>query len=221
MKLAILVLLSLLTNMPIFAKETKEQVFWRWFVANEDRLFQFEKDQESTFDQLDNAMAKVHEDLTFEFGPVRTDGTREFVISAGGLKAVFPSVESLHRAAPELKRWKFIKYRQRRTPINDIEYGGVEVKAKEVHYAVFKDEAPGKIGIMLYLDGYAKGEKEGVLGQIGYLFLDEALGEFDVGTKVGTIVFFGRDSKYFERRRPLSELQTDFDNWKKGQKVNP
>lgn len=48
-------------------------------------------------------------------------------------------------------------------------------------------------------------------GQIGYLLLDEALGEYDVETHVGAIVFFNRISKYFEHARPLSELPSHFD----------
>ena len=197
--------------MSIFAKDTKEETFWKWFEKNKDDLFHFEKDTEAVFDRLAEAMSKVHGDLTFEFSPVRDDGSREFVISAGGIKAGFPSVESLHAAAPSLPRWVFLKYRQRRFPINDIEFAERKVKSSDVHYAIFKDDDPKKLGIMIFLDGYTEENKESVWGQIGYLFLDEALGEFDVETYVGAIVLFGRASKYFEHASPLSELPSHFD----------
>ncbi|MEZ5433329.1 MAG: hypothetical protein R3F31_19640 [Verrucomicrobiales bacterium] len=197
--------------MPLFAKDTKEETFWKWFEKNQDDLYHFEKDTEAVFDRLAAAMNKVHDDLTFEFSPVREDGTREFVISAGGIKAAFPSVESLHAAAPKLPRWTILKYRQRRFPINDIEFADRKVKSSDVHYAIFKDDDPKKVGVMIFLDGYTEEDKGSVWGQIGYLFLDEALGEFDVETHVGAIVFFDRDSKYFEHARPIAELPSHFD----------
>ena len=46
---------------------------------------------------------------------------------------------------------------------------------------------------------------------IGYLFLDEALGEYDVEMKLGEIQFESRKSKYFERARPLAGLTKAFD----------
>jgi hypothetical protein len=211
MKLAALIFVAALLPMTLFAKDTKEQAFWKWFERNQDDLFHFERDREAIFDRLSDALSKVHSDLTFEFSPVREDGTREFVISAGGIKAAFPSVETLYAAAPKLPKWTILKYRQRRFPINDIEFAGRKVKSADVHYAIFKDEDPKKVGIMIFLDGYTEKEKRAVWGQIGYLFLDEALGEYDVETHVGAIVFFNRESKYFEHTRPLSELPAQFD----------
>ena len=87
---------------PLSAKDTKEHAFWKWFEKNQEDLFHFEKDREAIFDRLATALNKVHGNLTFEFSPVREDGTREFVISAGGIKAAFPNLEALHAAAP---RW--------------------------------------------------------------------------------------------------------------------
>ena len=52
-------------------KASTEGVFWKWFAANETRLFEFEKDQEAIFDALQSELQKIHADLTFEFGPVQ------------------------------------------------------------------------------------------------------------------------------------------------------
>lgn len=211
MQLTLTLLIIALMPILLFAKKTKEEKFWAWFKANQADLHSFEKDREAIFDRLSHAMKEVHEELTFEFSPIRENGKREFVISAGGIKEAFPAVESLSAAAPELEKWLFLKYRQRRYPINDLEFDGKEVKAKEVHYAIFKDEDPAKVGIMLFFDGYTEKERESVWGQIGFLFLDEAIGEYDVEMHVGAIVFFGRGSKYFEHARPLAELPDHFD----------
>ena len=201
----------------VFASDTKEDTFWHWFQNNEARLYAVDKNQERTFDDLANALKKVNSDLTFEFGPVCTDGRREFIISAGGLKRSFPSVEALYTAAPKMEKWIFVKFRPRRTPISDLVFSGKKIQAQDVHYLLFRDENPEKVGIIIFLDGYRK-EQDAVFAQMGYLFLDEALGEYDVEMKVGAIEFQGRDSKYFERARPLAELPKDFDNYFKTQK---
>lgn len=211
MKLLALIVLAVLVPMKLFATDSKEEIFWKWFEKNQDALFHFENDREAVFDRLARALNKVNDDLTFEFSPIRKNGTREFVISAGGIKTAFPSVETLYVAAPKLPRWTILKYRQRRFPINDLEFAGRTVKASDVHYAMFKDVDSKKVGIMLFLDGYSEKEKGTVWGHIGYLFLDEALGEYDVETNVGEVVFLDRQSKYFEQSRPLSELPAHFD----------
>ena len=217
MKLLNTLILMSLFNLRLFASESKEASFWHWFEKNESRLFSFEKDQERVFDDLAAAMNKVNSALTFEFGPVSGGKRREFVISAGGIKKAFPAVEALHSSAPKLDRWIFIKFRPRRMFINDLEFAGRKVKAKDVHFLLFKDENPAKVGVMVFLDGYKEAEKS-IFGQIGYLFLDEALGEYDVEMKLGAIVFQARDSKYFEQAHPLTELPKDFDTYLNKQK---
>lgn len=198
--------------MGLFGNDTKEDTFWKWFTANQEDIYHFEKDREAVFDRLSSALHKVHEELTFEFSPVREDGTREFVISAGGMREVFPVVESLAAKAPELKKWTIIKYRQRRFPLSNLKYGDKDIKSKDVHYAIFKDNDPKKVGIIVFLNGYTEAEKS-TWGQIGFLFLDEALGEYDVATHVGHIVFLGRDSEYFKHANPISELPEYFDEY--------
>lgn len=96
--------------MRLFSKPTKEQRFWSWFARNTDRLFQFEADQEAIFDDLGAALEKVHPGLTFEFGPVR-EGKREFIVSADGIRELFPAVRALVAAAPVLSRWAIIPFR--------------------------------------------------------------------------------------------------------------
>src|SRR5260370_5887295 len=67
---------------------TSQQEFWKWFSEHEGELFDFEADQERTFDRLASQLKKIDSNLTFEFGPKR-DAKREFVISAGGIKRAF------------------------------------------------------------------------------------------------------------------------------------
>jgi len=166
------------------AKTTPEEAFWKWFQNNENSLFDFEKDRERTFDRLRAEMHKLNPNLTFEFGP-KEDGRREFVISADGIIEAFPEVEALYAAAPSVPRWKFIKFRPRRTP-NDISYGGVSVKASSVS-ALIKPNGE-MVDITIFIPGYTEAAHK-TYASIAFLFLDEALGEYDVETRVGQVNF--------------------------------
>ena len=94
--------------------QSKEKRFWSWFKSNSKRLFSFEQNQEAIFRELTAILAEVDHELTFEFGPIQ-DNRREFVISAGGIKKVFPVVEHLVASAPELPNWKITAFIPRRS----------------------------------------------------------------------------------------------------------
>ena len=87
-------------------------------------------------------------------------------------------------------------------------YEGKTVKAGDVRFVLFEDKE--KVGILLFFSGYTDAQKE-LFAQLGYLFLDEALGEYSVETQVGPIDFRGQDAKYFADSRPLRELPQAFD----------
>jgi hypothetical protein len=188
--------------------KTAEEEFWSWFAYNEAMLFSFESDRNAVFIRLGAQMRKVNEDLTFEFGPIDESGKREFIISAGGIKQAFPSVESLYASAPELQRWEFIKFRPRRTPLMDIELAGRSVKHDEVRFVLFPED--DQAGVLLLFDDYTESEKD-FFAAVGFLFLDQVLGEYDVETKVGPIQFEGSNSEYYDQSFPLGALADSFD----------
>ena len=190
-----------------YAHATAEMDFWNWFQRNDEALFNFESDREAIFDQLTNEMHKVHPSLTFEFGP-KSDGRREFVISADGIREAFPKVESLYAAAPDLSHWKLIRFRPRRPPL-DVQYGGILVEADTVRLSLQHEGK--KVGITVYLPNYTETSKKTYTG-IAFLFLDHALGEYDVETRVGSIEVKSAslvDTKTWS----LSELPKAFDSY--------
>jgi hypothetical protein len=191
-----------------WAQKSPEAQFWAWFEKNQDMLYYFERDQERIFDQLGAAMHKVHPDLTFEFGPDK-DGKREFVISADGLKAGFPAVESLHAAAPSLPRWTFIKFRPRQSPMQ-IEIGELKIKPEDVEVAVEADGA--KAGFTAFVRGFDNA-REKQFSQAVYLLLDHAVGEYDMETKVGFIVVKAFDEELQRRRHSLATLPAVLDEF--------
>lgn len=184
--------------------------FWRWFLENEDLLFNIEDNATQLFDALSVELQKINDSVSVEFGPVGVDWVREIVVTAGGVRSAFAAVEDLVDSAPELRRWKVTKFRQREARLLDIEYADIIVKAEDVHYVVVRDSSPTRLGILLFFEGYQEDQKK-IFGNIGYLFLDQAIGEYDVETRVGVIEIFDRSSKYFSNARPLDELGEHFD----------
>ena len=180
---------------------TPEQKFWQWFEANEARLFNLERDRERIFDELQAELHKVNSGLTFEFGPVE-NGAREFVVSADGIKDVFPSVNALVAAAPQLPRWKVIKFRPRRA-FGPITLNGLTLKPEQLQFVAEPDG--GKIGLTLFIEGYTESERNRYLGVV-FLLLDHALGEYDVETKIGFMEYKDATAKSFSTKQPFSEI---------------
>jgi hypothetical protein len=186
-----------------------EQRFWNWFIEHETELFSLrlhrEVERERMFDKLASELRKVHPDLAFEFGPIGT--TREFIISAGGIKRAFSSVAALVNSAPTLDRWQVTAFRPRRNPVNVVEFRGNRVDPKDVQFTLISN---GKMaGVCLFIPGYREADSD--IRQIGYLLLDEALGEYDVETSLGPIEMLSPETDTEEQRFPFAELPKQFD----------
>jgi hypothetical protein len=179
--------------------------FWRWFTKHEKRLWNFEEDQERIFDELATELQKVDQNLTFEFGPQKTK--REFVISAAGIKSAFPAVVSLAKAAPALERWQITAFRPRRTTLSIIEFRNKQVDPAAVQFSMLSNGE--RLGLYLFIPGFCDDDAD--YGQIGYLMLDEALGEYDVETGLGLIKMMPLDTLTDYERHPLAELPSLFD----------
>jgi hypothetical protein len=191
------------------SRKSKEEQFWDWFIRHEEKLLNFEVDQERIFDKLANALQRVDRDLTFEFGPPEIQ--RELVISASGIYRAFPAVSALVAAAPTLERWRWTAFRPRRSVGNPVEFQGKCIYPTEVEFALADN---GKIaGLYLFLPDFSEGDT--ALKMIGYLLLDEALGEFDVVTRLGFVEMRSRDTPPdttgMSKRYPLFELPRLFD----------
>jgi len=186
-------------------KRTVEKEFWDWFIRHDAVLLNFETDQEAIFDQLAAQMQKVDASLCFEFGP--KGAQREFVISAGGIRSAFAAVVSLSKAAPDLHSWRVTAFRPRRASLNAVEFQGKQINPNDVQFSLLDN---GKIaGVILYIPGYREDDID--FKQIGYLMLDEDLGEFDVETKIGLVRMLSPESDATQDRYPLAELPDYFD----------
>ena len=198
-------------------KKSKEEKFWEWFCKNSAEIFDFEKDQEAIFDKIQAELGKIDVNLTFEISS-KKNSKRDFILSADGILSLFPVVEALFSAKPDLPEWNFVKFRPRRAIGNSIRFGNIELFPRDVRFLLVDedDDENDKIGIVLFLRGF---DGSALFNQIGFLFLDECLGEFDVETKVGGISFKDFDSEHFEKSKPIEELPATFDRAIAGKNV--
>jgi hypothetical protein len=189
---------------------TAQAQFWNWLIDHESELFNFdperEDERERLFDEVASELQKIDPDLSFEFGP-NAKPRREFVISASGIHRAFPSVKALADAAPTLDRWNVIAFRPRRTPLNAVEFRGKRVDPRDVQFSL-RDN--GKMaGVYLFIPGFR--EEDADFKVIGYILLDEALGEYDVESRIGLIEMFSPQTTTDGDRYPLPDLPTLFD----------
>ena len=181
--------------------------FWTWFEDNEERLFCFRSGDEGLLDEVGARLAAVDEDLTFEFGPV-VEGRREFVVSAGGHKRAFPVVEALCREVPPLSRWTVMPFRPRRATISIVEMKGRTLHPDAVEVVLLHNQK--QAGLYVFVPGYAAGDN--TLGQMVYLMLDEALGEYIMETEVALIKLFPFEEVTEGERVRMPDLPRHFDD---------
>ena len=94
----------------------------------------------------------------------------------------------------------------------DVQYSGVKVKADDVYCTVEPDG--GKAGITVFIRGY-EAEQGKIYKGIAFLMLDQALGEYDVETKVGFIQVKPFSAESELEKKPIKELTKVFDDfWK-------
>ncbi len=188
----------------------KYGAFWKWFEQNEPSIFDLEKNLQGILGEIHQEIEKVHPRLAFEISPAGAKGIRKFVISADGIKDIFDEVTSLVEAAPPLERWEVIAFRPRADEIQDVKLrddNGNEysVTTGEVKYLMIHDENPDKLGLVVYLP-LAETAPDELVQRVVYLFLDQALGEYNVETKLGGVFIAPHDAEHFEQARPLEEL---------------
>jgi hypothetical protein len=191
------------------SESSKEENFWNWFLENEQMLrlsAHTDADREQIFDQVQGALLMVDDNLAFEFGP--PEPRREFIVSAGGIKESFPAVIRLQQAQPPLEQWAVTYFRPRREPISTITLDDLTLDSGNVEFSLLSKASD--IGLEVFIPGYD--DHDARYKQIGYLFLDQALGEYDVAAEVTYLRFFSATEPLKYDRLPFNELPQRFDH---------
>jgi hypothetical protein len=218
MKKFILAILIVMLPMGLFAKESKEQKFWKWFVKNESVIFEFEKNQDEVLDLISSQLTSYKEDGVYEISSVE-DGKREFIISADGISDLFPHVESLVKSAPALNLFSVIAFRPRIENYGDfkLEYAGKEFDVSKIWiYSRIED---GFFDLIVYHPDFNEQESN-IYFSGSYIFLDMAIGEYDVVKNIRYIDHQKLPDNPVEiGLKPFAELSKVFDEYKMANKA--
>ncbi len=147
--------------------------FWVWFIKNSDNIYNFEDNQDNIFTKIKKELSKVNPDLVFEFSPILSDGKRQFIISADGIRKNFPIVTKLLSVAPAHENWNFIAFRQPKIGCNQITYNGLIVNFEDIFFQYGKDfdQITLKLSIRKF---YESSEWTGAI----FILLDTIIGEY-------------------------------------------
>lgn len=216
-RVALLLLVFLLLPAAPGEGAGREPEFWPWFQANEARIREAFERREAAPEALQamtleiaEAFRRVEPNLVFEYGKAE-DGVYEFVVSAEGLRESIPRVLATVESAPPVAGWRFIAFRPRNPDFRDVavSIGGVEIGPESIWYRMAP--AGGQVDLVIALQGFDAGN-DGPLTQVAFILLDQALGEYDVMTKIRYIDFEALPSDPQRHDlKPLSEIRGDFD----------
>ena len=205
-----LTVLACLATTGTASSATAEKDFWAWFQANEDRLYHLERYKPSVSTDLMDEIARVNKGLAYEISPPGPDGRRELVLSADGNLTLFPVVEALYDAAPELVRWSITQFR----PREPLEQGAIVVTINgktqrgEMRYIMTTDK--GKAAIDFFLPGAGQPPTRDDI-YIARLHLQVFLGEEDFGRYVQQMSVLSATDERYSLSKPMADLPAEFD----------
>jgi hypothetical protein len=169
----------------LFKRESPEDRFWSWFVANSDRIHRFESDQNRVFADLAQAFERYsgkRDALVFAIGK-EENGVRDFVVSADGISSRFSAVKRLVAAAPSMPAWTVTAFRQPEA-LGSVNFRGMTLSTDAIWYRV--DGRGAKTDLTLFVPGLTAENKHEVMGA-AFILLDALLGEYVTETRVGAI----------------------------------
>lgn len=186
------------------------EAFWTWFQDNKAFLETYAANTQEVVTAIGNHLDAVNPQLAFEMGQA-ADGIYEFIVSADGVRDVFPYVVALTEAAPTIPGWRIIAFRPRKPDSlgNVVWFGGMELGTSAVWYRSSSHE--DRLDLALSVAGQDKDGTQEMLGAL-FLLLDATLGEYDVATRIGCIEFEDCPSEPAAAGfKPLSELAGEVD----------
>lgn len=156
--------------------------FWKWFAAERYILESESNDKSAILNKLTAQLAAYNEDISYDIQFVNK-GKRELIISANGIHEVIASVEQLCAAAPKISGWDIVSFRQ---PVKQFEtlklvYKDLHFKPDALYFKVISDGS--YLDVELYYPNYDK-KREDDYTMASFTFLDMALGEYEVMTRI-------------------------------------
>lgn len=192
-----------------FNRDPKKD-FWRWLGNHRAKIHEEIKgpgaptSQHWSINEVGRRLKDIDASLVHEIGMADLS-TIELIISADGIKAAFPAVIELVKSAPPLDGFKITAFRPRCPEGFQLEVAGQTVTDQSLSYRLVA-EGDATLGLELFIDCDLDPKLQTM---VGFLSLDQRLGEYDVATGLDWIEFAaGRPNDGL----PITELARDFDS---------
>ena len=169
--------------------------FWDWFQSDEGKQTiqtvssQDDRRSKDAQSALQRAIHRVHPELVWGMRPPDLDGSPGVLeISAGGMKAMIPVVESLVEAAPALPEWNVVAFKQPMPEfVLTIGANGESMDPKSVLVQP-QLRSDGRFDVGVFVPTPA-GFPKNAVAEIGFIMLDHVLGEYVVMTRIAELHF--------------------------------
>ena len=173
---------------------------WYWFEHEHEALLAPETraDREEALaywlDRIDPGLSYV----------LDTSGRRNVLtLSADGDVNLFRRVELMVEAAPKVKGWKYVAFRQKTRELTPVAVEPVVLDPATTHFDLYRDT--GKIGVVLYIPDFDPDLKE-AYRVAAMRLMSQAVGEWDVGTEIGFVDFDNQQVRDMQFSRPFAEF---------------
>lgn len=199
--------------------ETRAHAFWAWFQANEERIFSIVLDENNVvIDKymdcvvaIEEASHLVDQDVGVEIDDqIKIPGKRTLVLTGNGISRAFQAVEMLFETCPGLKRWHLVKYRQRESVFQSIQIRDCVLNSDDVRFSIGKHANTSEFSIFMFMPGFEETEQN-TWEHIGFVLMDNILGELDVATKIKSISFHAPEDRTDLDRLKVGEFVRKFD----------
>jgi len=151
--------------------------FWSWFSANEERYRNLEvPEKERLLDELLEHLQAFDPNLWFEIGG-GPNGPRELVITAEGRLSAFPALRELCRAAPKIRGWDVVSFKQPQGFEFTTEYEDIVVSPEATWFLpLTSTQNPELLGLRLAFAHFEVKRQRQFLSA-AYVMLEAGLGE--------------------------------------------
>ncbi len=155
--------------------------FWDWFVRHLSQLRGLATGDPTFGEFVAQQLQRVHRGFVFECGST-SEGTLHFIISADGRRDLFADVHRLVDAAPPLVGWRITALRPRRSLPLEMFVEGGRISTDDVWFSA--EQRDGLVDLTIFFKDLTD---HPLYLAATFVFLDAALGEYDVETKIGRI----------------------------------
>jgi hypothetical protein len=164
-------------------------VFWSLFAKRADALARIRSADEPVYDELLDQIQTIDPGLFVEFSA--QPGSCELIITAEGDSSLFPLVDAVVSAAPQLDGWQFFALKPKLGFPKSVVWEGYEVSIADVVFEPLSASGSDDLGLRLLVPGLDEGDRDrahnGLLRALDHGLGERAFAQAVQHTEVATL----------------------------------